>query len=206
MTLSSLLPAVQNIILHVPRFWFQSRLDSSPAPAPGRLCRWSAFFSLIQRSLCCVPVFTHLRGYPKAYEGLLGVQSRGFTHKTNKTSRFETLAVWIVGTFLARAGRPVDMARDIPSFVRDISLSQARRRLSMADTRCIDDDFEPHDDYREDIRPAFKPLVVLVGESNELPLRDRFAPAFQSIHSDVEAIVIPRLGRIEMSLAPHAFR
>jgi non-heme chloroperoxidase len=65
--------------------------------------------------------------------------------------------------------------------------------------------FEPHQDYLEDIRRSPRSMAVLVGGSDELFFPDQFEPLFHSVRSYVPVTVIPGLDHIEMSLSPAAF-
>jgi len=59
-------------------------------------------------------------------------------------------------------------------------------------------------DYAADLRKASSPIVVLVGEKDELFDAQLFAPTIAAVRPDVAVAVVPALNHIEMTTDPRA--
>jgi non-heme chloroperoxidase len=55
----------------------------------------------------------------------------------------------------------------------------------------MQENFEPHENYRADIRNSQRPMLVFVGSADELLLPDRFASVFDSERLDVPVTTFP---------------
>jgi pimeloyl-ACP methyl ester carboxylesterase len=59
-------------------------------------------------------------------------------------------------------------------------------------------------DYAGDLRGARAPIVVVVGEKDELFAAELFAPTVHAVRNDVPVTVVPELSHIEMTTDPRA--
>jgi non-heme chloroperoxidase len=66
--------------------------------------------------------------------------------------------------------------------------------------------FQPHDDFRADIRAVSEPLQVFVGEEDQLFLPEKFKDVFDAERSEIPVSILPGLGHSEMVTSPQAIR
>jgi pimeloyl-ACP methyl ester carboxylesterase len=59
--------------------------------------------------------------------------------------------------------------------------------------------FSPHDDYRSDIVKAKQPMIVLVGENDELFFPDAYQPLFGDKHPHTKVLIVPGAGHITLT-------
>lgn len=93
-------------------------------------------------------------------------------------------------------GLPV-LAFAVPANVPSVTEAYSWRMLR---------NFGPHDDFRADICSVSRPMTVLVGESDELFLPDKFKPVFDAERNDIPVVVIPGLGHADMVTNPRAIQ
>ena len=62
--------------------------------------------------------------------------------------------------------------------------------------------FEPHSDYKGDIRAIKKPARVFVGGQDELFLPEKFAEVFDGVRSDIPVTIVPGMGHTDMITKP----
>ena len=70
----------------------------------------------------------------------------------------------------------------------------------------MQDNFEPHANYRADIRNSQKPMLVFVGSADELLFPDRFANVFDSERPDVPVTILPGMTHSDMITKPLAIQ
>jgi pimeloyl-ACP methyl ester carboxylesterase len=59
--------------------------------------------------------------------------------------------------------------------------------------------FSPHDDYRSDIVKAKQPMIVLVGENDELFFPYAYQPLFADKHPQTKVLIVPGAGHITLT-------
>ena len=70
----------------------------------------------------------------------------------------------------------------------------------------LQENFEPHADYRADIRKSQQPMMVLVGSADELLFPDRFANVFHAERPDVPVTILPGMTHSNMITKPLAIQ
>ena len=83
--------------------------------------------------------------------------------------------------------------------------SEAQKSLTPSYSYSLAMNFRPQNDYRTNIAAVMQPLQVLVGEDDEVFFAEQFATVFEQAGKHVPAIVLPKLGHIDMTLEPSAF-
>ena len=68
------------------------------------------------------------------------------------------------------------------------------------------ENFDPHDNYRGDIRHVTKPMQVLVGGEDELFLPDQFAKVFSADRKDIPVTILPGMTHSDMVTKPMAIQ
>ncbi len=68
----------------------------------------------------------------------------------------------------------------------------------------MEENFQPHKDYRADIRAISKPAQVLVGSQDELFLPEKFAAVFDGERNDIPVTIVPGMGHSDMITKPEA--
>jgi non-heme chloroperoxidase len=68
----------------------------------------------------------------------------------------------------------------------------------------MEEDFQPHSNYRADIRAIKKPAQVFVGGQDELFLPEKFAEVFDGVRSDIPVTIVPGMGHSDMITNPEA--
>ena len=68
----------------------------------------------------------------------------------------------------------------------------------------MEQNFDPHDDYRSDIRHVSKPMRVFVGSRDELFLPDEFAKVFSAERKDIPVTILPGMTHSDMITKPMA--
>jgi non-heme chloroperoxidase len=68
----------------------------------------------------------------------------------------------------------------------------------------MEEDFQPHSNYRADIRAIKKPTQVFVGGQDELFLPEKFAEVFDGVRSDIPVTIVPGMGHSDMITNPDA--
>lgn len=66
----------------------------------------------------------------------------------------------------------------------------------------MNENFEPHANYRADIRSSTKPMLVFVGSADELFYPDRFASVFHAERPDVPVTILPGITHSGMITNP----
>lgn len=66
--------------------------------------------------------------------------------------------------------------------------------------------FQPHDDFMADIRSISRPMIVFVGEADQLFYPQEFKPVFDSARSDIPVTILPGLGHSDMVTNPVAIQ
>jgi non-heme chloroperoxidase len=64
--------------------------------------------------------------------------------------------------------------------------------------------FDPHDDFRSDIRHVSKPMQVFVGSRDELFLPDEFSEVFSANRKDIPVTILPGMTHSDMVTRPMA--
>jgi non-heme chloroperoxidase len=85
-------------------------------------------------------------------------------------------------------GLPV-LSFPVPDNLQSVTASYSLRRQ---------ENFEPHENYRVDIRKSQKPMLVFVGSADELLFPDRFASVFDAERSDVPVTILPGMTHSDM--------
>jgi alpha-beta hydrolase superfamily lysophospholipase len=70
----------------------------------------------------------------------------------------------------------------------------------------LQDNFEPHADYRADIRKSQRPMQVFVGSADELFYPDRFAAVFHAERPEVPVTLLPGMTHSDMITKPLAIQ
>jgi pimeloyl-ACP methyl ester carboxylesterase len=70
----------------------------------------------------------------------------------------------------------------------------------------MQENFEPHENYRADIRNSQRPMLVFVGNADELLFPDRFANVFDSERPDVPVRILPGMTHSDMITKPLAIQ
>lgn len=66
----------------------------------------------------------------------------------------------------------------------------------------MQENFEPHENYRADIRNSQRPMLVFVGGADELFYPEQFSNVFHSERPDVPVIIIPGMTHSDMITKP----
>lgn len=66
----------------------------------------------------------------------------------------------------------------------------------------LEENFQPHSDYKADIRAIQKPAQVFVGGQDELFLPEKFAEVFGKVRSDIPVTIVPGMGHSDMITNP----
>jgi non-heme chloroperoxidase len=66
--------------------------------------------------------------------------------------------------------------------------------------------FQPHNDFRADIRSVSKPMWVFVGENDQLFLPEKFQEVFDAERKDIPVTILPGLGHSDMATSVKAIR
>jgi pimeloyl-ACP methyl ester carboxylesterase len=66
--------------------------------------------------------------------------------------------------------------------------------------------FQPHDDFRADIRAVSKPMQVFVGANDELFVPEKFQEVFGGVRKDIPVTILPGLGHSDLATSPVAIR
>src|ERR1700728_1348225 len=66
----------------------------------------------------------------------------------------------------------------------------------------MQENVEPHANYRADIRNRQRPMLVFVGNADELFFPDRFANVFDSERPDVPVTILPGMTHSDMITKP----
>jgi pimeloyl-ACP methyl ester carboxylesterase len=66
----------------------------------------------------------------------------------------------------------------------------------------LEENFQPHSDYRADIRAIQKPAQVFVGGHDELFLPEKFSEVFDGVRSDIPVTIVPGMGHSDMITKP----
>jgi pimeloyl-ACP methyl ester carboxylesterase len=64
--------------------------------------------------------------------------------------------------------------------------------------------FRPERDYRANIRAVRQPVLVVVGQNDEVSYADRFAAVFNTAGKEVAVTVLPGIDHISLTLDPVA--
>jgi pimeloyl-ACP methyl ester carboxylesterase len=64
--------------------------------------------------------------------------------------------------------------------------------------------FEPHSDYKADIRAVPRPMLVFVGGADELFLPEKFGQVFGADRLDIPVTILPGMGHSDMITKPEA--
>jgi len=83
---------------------------------------------------------------------------------------------------------------------------EARELLTPAYSFALARNFQPHWDYRADLRAAGQPLSLIAGREDEVFHAERYAAAFQSAGKDIPVTLLPGLGHVALTLDPAAVR
>ncbi len=104
----------------------------------------------------------------------------------------------ILGTFGIHHfdGLPV-LSFPVPDTLESVTASYSLR---------MQENFEPHKDYRADIRKSQRPMLVFVGSADELFFPDRFAKVFDSERPDIPVTVLPGMTHSDMITKPLAIQ
>ena len=70
----------------------------------------------------------------------------------------------------------------------------------------MQENFEPHANYRADIRRSQKPMLVFVGSADELLFPDRFATVFDSERPGIPVTILPGMTHSDMITKPLAIQ
>jgi non-heme chloroperoxidase len=70
----------------------------------------------------------------------------------------------------------------------------------------MQENFEPHANYRADIRKNQRPMLVFVGSADELLFPDRFASVFDAERPDVPVTILPGMTHSDMITKPLAIQ
>jgi non-heme chloroperoxidase len=70
----------------------------------------------------------------------------------------------------------------------------------------MQENFEPHENYRADIRNTRRPMLVFVGSADELLFPDQFAPVFHAERPDVPVTILPGMTHSDMITKPLAIQ
>ena len=68
----------------------------------------------------------------------------------------------------------------------------------------LEENFQPHVDYRADIRAIKKPAQLFVGSEDELYLPGKFQEVFYGVRRDIPVTIVPRMGHSDMITKPEA--
>jgi pimeloyl-ACP methyl ester carboxylesterase len=93
-------------------------------------------------------------------------------------------------------GLPV-LSFPVPDNLESVTASYSMR---------LQDNFQPHADYRGDIRKSQRPMQVFVGGADELFYPDRFAAVFHSERPDVPVTILPGMTHSDMITKPLAIQ
>jgi pimeloyl-ACP methyl ester carboxylesterase len=66
--------------------------------------------------------------------------------------------------------------------------------------------FQPHNDFRADIRSVSRPMRVFVGEDDQLFLPKKFQEVFDAERKDIPVTILPGLGHSDMATSAEAIR
>jgi pimeloyl-ACP methyl ester carboxylesterase len=70
----------------------------------------------------------------------------------------------------------------------------------------MEENFQPHADYRADIRKSQRPMLVFVGSADELLYPERFASVFHAERPDVPVTILPGMSHSDMITKPFAIQ
>jgi non-heme chloroperoxidase len=70
----------------------------------------------------------------------------------------------------------------------------------------MQENFEPHENYRADIQNSQRPMLVFVGSADELLFPDRFASVFDSERPGVPVTILPGMTHSDMITKPLAIQ
>jgi non-heme chloroperoxidase len=93
-------------------------------------------------------------------------------------------------------GLPV-ISFPVPDNIESVTASYSLR---------MQENFEPHKDYRADIRKSQRPMLVFVGSADELLFPDQFAPVFDAERPDVPVTILPGMTHSDMITKPLAIQ
>jgi non-heme chloroperoxidase len=93
-------------------------------------------------------------------------------------------------------GLPV-LSFPVPDNIESVTASYSLR---------MQENFEPHANYRADIRSSQRPMLVFVGSADELFFPDRFANVFHSERPDVPVTILPGMTHSDMITKPLAIQ
>lgn len=93
-------------------------------------------------------------------------------------------------------GLPV-LSFPVPDHIESVTASYSMR---------MQENFQPHANYRADIRNSQRPMVVFVGSADELFFPDRFAEVFDSERPDVPVTILPGMTHSDMVTKPLAIQ
>jgi pimeloyl-ACP methyl ester carboxylesterase len=89
-------------------------------------------------------------------------------------------------------GLPV-LAFPVPADIESTTASYSFR---------LEENFQPHSDYKGDIRAIQKPAQVFVGGQDELFLPEKFTEVFGGVRSDIPVTIVPGMGHSDMITKP----
>jgi non-heme chloroperoxidase len=93
-------------------------------------------------------------------------------------------------------GLPV-LSFPVPDNIESVTASYSMR---------MQENFQPHANYRADIRNSQRPMLVFVGSADELLFPDRFASVFHSERPDVPVTILPGMTHSDMITKPLAIQ
>ena len=70
----------------------------------------------------------------------------------------------------------------------------------------LQDNFQPHANYRADIRKSQRPMLVFVGSADQLFYPERFATVFHAERPDVPVTIVPGMTHSDMITKPLAIQ
>jgi non-heme chloroperoxidase len=83
----------------------------------------------------------------------------------------------------------------VPADLDDVTAAYSWRLLQ---------NFQPHADYRSDIRAVERPMQVIVGGADELFVPERMRAEFQAERPDIPVSILPGMGHADMVTRPAA--
>lgn len=70
----------------------------------------------------------------------------------------------------------------------------------------LQQNFQPHETYLEDLKHTKQPITILVGEKDEVFFPDQFAPLFHPARKDIDVKILPGLSHTDMITDPEALK
>ena len=83
---------------------------------------------------------------------------------------------------------------------------RSRELLTPAYSFALARNFQPHPDYRADLRAAGQPLSLVAGREDEVFHAERFAAALRGAGRDIPVTLVPGLGHVALTLDPAGIR